>query len=434
MRGMGRTTNHSPAHTRGRSIMFVAVAVCTAIGLCFAFIGGLSSVAGLAVDLEESLGKNGITVSAVASRNIVTVMFQLLLIAFVWIFAFALMAYWGWLPWQKSEQDDATETIFLNNKRIASIPPAMKEPFDLMRLASSQGVTSIPGSEGGRGGYGGGGGGGAGAPFGGSGGDGGDSVVNIHLPATPAANPLKLIFNSAGHAELNAEKTQLTIKLEVKNTDPVKTIENVTVRVKSVEPLNRVEPHWILDQLKDVRLVVRPRSGVHFVPDSAPANATDINANDFHFFEFVWIRAKAPDAKHFLFHAEGGFGRPVGPNGKTFWEQKPQGNIELGAYRITVFAQGKNTPPTAPQAFIFWSTKDRCFFMPEPRRARTVYGKRVYRVGDRWEYEILQNGSVGIHQDFHPDASGFVPMDDATANACADVVLKRLRTADAQPP
>lgn len=56
-----------------------------------------------------------------------------------------------------------------------------------------------------------------------------------------------------------------------------------------------------------------------------------------------------------------------------------------------------------------------------------AFDKRVFAVGARYQYEISNGNSEAIiRQDFHPDLPGLVEMDEATANACADVVVARL--------
>ena len=60
------------------------------------------------------------------------------------------------------------------------------------------------------------------------------------------------------------------------------------------------------------------------------------------------------------------------------------------------------------------------------------YRKRVIeREPGRFEFEIANGGDPAIRQDYHPDRSGFVPMDEPTADAMADVVMARLVAQDA---
>lgn len=57
-----------------------------------------------------------------------------------------------------------------------------------------------------------------------------------------------------------------------------------------------------------------------------------------------------------------------------------------------------------------------------------MYEKIVFKVGSRWEFKITLNGSIVVAQDFDPEKSGFVPMDEATANLRADEVISRLQS------
>ena len=54
------------------------------------------------------------------------------------------------------------------------------------------------------------------------------------------------------------------------------------------------------------------------------------------------------------------------------------------------------------------------------------YASSVYEVDGRWEYDILAEGSVIIHQDFDPDLPGQEPMTQERAGEAAAIVLARL--------
>ncbi len=54
------------------------------------------------------------------------------------------------------------------------------------------------------------------------------------------------------------------------------------------------------------------------------------------------------------------------------------------------------------------------------------YTIRVYQVEGGWEYDILSDGVVIIHQDFDPDAPGQEAMTQERANEAAAIVLARL--------
>lgn len=55
-----------------------------------------------------------------------------------------------------------------------------------------------------------------------------------------------------------------------------------------------------------------------------------------------------------------------------------------------------------------------------------MYTKAIYAVPGGFGYCILDNGMPIIVQDIDPEASGIVVMDEARANACADVVIARM--------
>ena len=54
------------------------------------------------------------------------------------------------------------------------------------------------------------------------------------------------------------------------------------------------------------------------------------------------------------------------------------------------------------------------------------YTSNIYEVDGRWEYDILAEGSVIIHQDFDPDLPGQEPMTQERAGEAAAIVLARL--------
>ena len=54
------------------------------------------------------------------------------------------------------------------------------------------------------------------------------------------------------------------------------------------------------------------------------------------------------------------------------------------------------------------------------------YTSNVYEVDGRWEYDILSEGTVIIHQDCDPDLPGQEPMTQERAGEAAAVVLARL--------
>ena len=54
------------------------------------------------------------------------------------------------------------------------------------------------------------------------------------------------------------------------------------------------------------------------------------------------------------------------------------------------------------------------------------YTLNVYEVEGRWEYDIVSEGAIVIHQDFDPDLPGQEPMTQERAGEAAAVVLARL--------
>jgi hypothetical protein len=60
------------------------------------------------------------------------------------------------------------------------------------------------------------------------------------------------------------------------------------------------------------------------------------------------------------------------------------------------------------------------------------YTSRVYQVGNRWEYQVLQDGAVSIHQDYHPDDPGHFAMSQASATAWAAEAIAQCVYNDAQ--
>jgi len=53
-----------------------------------------------------------------------------------------------------------------------------------------------------------------------------------------------------------------------------------------------------------------------------------------------------------------------------------------------------------------------------------LFEKRIIKRDDGYEYEILQDGSVMVRQDYMPNVEGFVSMTEATANELADRIVE----------
>jgi len=53
-----------------------------------------------------------------------------------------------------------------------------------------------------------------------------------------------------------------------------------------------------------------------------------------------------------------------------------------------------------------------------------LFEKKIIKRDDGYGYEILQDGSVMVRQDYMPNVEGFVPMTEATANELADRIVE----------
>lgn len=60
-----------------------------------------------------------------------------------------------------------------------------------------------------------------------------------------------------------------------------------------------------------------------------------------------------------------------------------------------------------------------------------MYSVRLFVVESGFGFEIYRDGLLVIFQAFHPDVSGEEVMDEETATAQADLVIQRLKAADA---
>ena len=53
-----------------------------------------------------------------------------------------------------------------------------------------------------------------------------------------------------------------------------------------------------------------------------------------------------------------------------------------------------------------------------------LFEKKIIKRDDGYGYEILQDGSVMVRQDYMPNVEGFVSMTEATANELADRIVE----------
>lgn len=55
-----------------------------------------------------------------------------------------------------------------------------------------------------------------------------------------------------------------------------------------------------------------------------------------------------------------------------------------------------------------------------------MYTYRLFPVEDGYGYDIFNDGSPCIHQDYMPDADGFVVMTESEAMEWAEIIIARL--------
>lgn len=55
-----------------------------------------------------------------------------------------------------------------------------------------------------------------------------------------------------------------------------------------------------------------------------------------------------------------------------------------------------------------------------------MYTYSIFQVGGGFGYDILKDDVIVIHQEFNPDLSGSVAMDEATATEQAVIVMARM--------
>lgn len=176
-------------------------------------------------------------------------------------------------------------------------------------------------------------------------------------------SPLELIFDETRHS--NRVEDVLFTRLEVFNTDPIRTVENVTIRVHKIELLKTYPTDRLSRNQQFVNALVGVRLALKLIdsgpmPFSPPPASVDLQAMAKAEFEFVRVHTRI--GNHFIYHGDVELGqKPM--HGPALWRHKPNHAPPPGAYRVTVIAQGKNVPPVH-RTFLFWGTKDRTFFKP----------------------------------------------------------------------
>ena len=140
-------------------------------------------------------------------------------------------------------------------------------------------------------------------------------------------------------------------RLEVRNNDVHRTIEDVCIRTVSLVRVDDSDGHERLPFTKPLLAI----TGTGRMPSSQPETCRILVASDAVFFDFVWVHSHRK-AGHSLQYGECIKDWPFMVQGTERWKLAHEAFLDPGKYKVTIEVQGKDVVPVRKQ-FVFWGDK-----------------------------------------------------------------------------